>query len=179
MNAPLDEAYLNWLYSQIGSVKVRNLSRTHWKLARQLYTKEFVWIVPNDDNRLEDGRYLRHEFLESIEADFVDPDWMELGCSMLEMLVALSRRLSFQDYGTSKQCFWEMIRNIDLEDYNDAVYDKEIADHINETLERIIWRTYLPSGAGGLFPLEDPQKDQRDIEIWYQAAAYLVEKDYL
>jgi len=62
MNEPLDDLYLTWLYSQIGSIKLKQPSRTYWSLFRQLYTKEFVWIIPNDDNRIEDGRDLRFKF---------------------------------------------------------------------------------------------------------------------
>lgn len=84
---PLDELYFTWLYSQVGSVKDRNPSRSYWKILRKLFTKEFVWIVPNDDNRAEDGRDLRLEFLEEHDIQDVDPNWMRLGCSMLELLI--------------------------------------------------------------------------------------------
>jgi hypothetical protein len=177
MNQPLDELYLNWLYSQIGSVKLRNPSRTYWSLAKQLYTKEFVWIVPNDDNRLEDGRDLRPEFIDDCEISTIDPEWMSLGCSMLEMLVALSRRLSFQDGRNPRGWFWRLIENLDLVHCTDAKYDQEIHDRVDAILEEIIWRTYHSDGRGGLFPLEHPKRDQRDVEIWYQLSAYLIEQE--
>ena len=59
MSHILDEDYLTWLYSQVGSVKLRNKAKSHWSLLRQMYTKEFIWLIPNDDNLLEDGRDLR------------------------------------------------------------------------------------------------------------------------
>jgi len=49
VSQPLDELYFTWLYSQVGSVRTRNPARTYWSLLRYLYTKEFVWIIPNDD----------------------------------------------------------------------------------------------------------------------------------
>lgn len=71
MDGPLDEQYLKWLYRQVASSKYRNPARTYWSLLRQLYTTEFVWTVPNDDNRVEDGRDLRYEFLKKLVYDLI------------------------------------------------------------------------------------------------------------
>lgn len=176
MDASLDERYFTWLYSLVASVKVKNPNRTHWKLCRQLHKKEFVWLVPNDDNRVEDGRDLRHEFLEVDNPPWVDPDWMELGCSMLEMLIALARRLSFEADGSTEVWFWHLIETLELEHFNDRNYDDHAEAVIDETLDRVIWRRYSRDGSGGLFPLRNPAQDQRKIEIWYQLGAYLVEQ---
>ncbi len=46
---PLDERYFRWLCSQVVNVKLKNPSRTYWSLLKQLHTKEFVWIIPNDE----------------------------------------------------------------------------------------------------------------------------------
>ncbi len=175
MNAPLDEQYFTWLYGQVASVKLKNSSRTHWSLARQLYTKEFIWLIPNDDNRLEDGKDLRHEFLEACEIDILEPNWFVLGCSMLEMLIGLSQRLSFEADGEPRVWFWHLIETVNLQRHNDRNYDNKAQRDIDETLDRIIWRTYRPDGRGGLFPLRKPTQDQREVEIWYQLNEYLVE----
>lgn len=177
MDAPLDELYLKWLYSKISSVRLRDPSRTYWNLFRQLYTKEFVWIIPNDDNRAEDGKDLRYEFLEEQGVDEVDPDWIRLGCSMLELLIALSRRLSFEDDGEPRGWFWQMLANLGLNEFNDANYNEQAQSEIDQALDTVIWRTYSPDGFGGLFPLKTPEKDQREVEIWYQLGAYLLEHE--
>lgn len=171
-----DEQYLTWLYGQIDNSNLKNPARTHWSLARQLYTKEFLWFVPNDDNRVEDGKDLRYEFLETCDVEDPDPSWLGLGCSMLEMLIALSRRLSFEGGGEPREWFWEMLENIEIfmAHSNDQHYDARIKDEINESLDRVIWRNYSPNGVGGLFPLSHPQEDQRKVEIWYQMAEYLL-----
>lgn len=175
MDAPLDEQYFTWLYGQVASVKLKNPSRTHWSLAKQLYTKEFVWIIPNDDNRLEDGKDLRREFLEAYEIDILDLNWLDLGCSMLEMLIGLSRGLSFEADGEPSVWFWHLIETVDLEQYNDRNYNDLARRRIDDTLDRIIWRTYSPNGQGGLFPIRNPAQDQREVELWYQLNTYLVE----
>jgi hypothetical protein len=176
MDKPLDESYFVWLYRQVGSVEITNPSRTYWGLLKQLYIKEFVWVVPNDDNRAEDGRDLRQEFVDDEEIDAVDEVWMRLGCSMLEMLIGLSRRLSFEAGGESRTWFWNLLEKVHLDKFAD---NTELpASRIDDTLDRIIWRTYSNSGRGGLFPLSKTKDDQRRIEIWYQLSAYLLENGY-
>lgn len=177
MNEPLDDLYLTWLYENIGSLKEKAPSRTHWNLARQLFSKEFVWIVPNDDNRVEDGKELRLEFLHYTGATPGDPMWMDLGCSMLEMLVALSRRLAFETGRDPVKWFWRLMDNLDLEQHTDRRYNEMVHRHVDEVMDRVIWRTYHHDGRGGLFPLESPPADQREVEIWYQLSAYLLEQE--
>lgn len=175
MSVPLDELYLIWLHEQVGDVKVRSRTRTYWDLFLQLYKIEFVWFVPNDDNRAEDGVYLREQFMEEREMDIfdVDPDWLGLGCSFLEMMIALARRLSFEAEGEPSLWFWHLIENLGLENCTDrSKYDQGKAEEIVNT---VIWRTYDYDGRGGLFPLRHARSDQRETEIWYQMNEYLIE----
>lgn len=176
MDEPLDELYIQWLYRQVASPRFRIPTRTYWSLIRLLFKKEFVWIVPNDDNRVEDGRDLRYEFLDELQVER-DVEWIGIGCSMLEMLIALSRRLSFETEGEPRGWFWELLDNVGLSLYNDANYKKSDDRKINRTLDKIIWREYRPDGQGGLFPLEHADQDQRDVELWYQQSYYLLEQD--
>lgn len=175
MNSQLDELYLTWLYSQTGSVKIKNHTQTYWSILRLLYSKEFIWIIPNDDDRAEDGKELRYEFVDSEGIEDVDFEWVNLGCSILELMIGLSQRLSFQAEGEPRVWFWNMMKNLGLDIYNDSVHIPK--DEVDEQLNQLIWRTYEPDGLGGLFPLKWPEKDQRDIEIWYQLSAYILELD--
>lgn len=176
MNEPLDELYLTWLYKQHSTVRTRQSSRTYWKLTKQLFTKEFIWFVPNDDNRVEDGKALRLEFLtdERITIhDQYEAFWLAEGCSVLEMLIGLSRRLAFEADGKPKDWFWHLINNLGLLECNDkSSYDE---DPIDQVLERLVWRQYAKNGQGGLFPLRSPNGDQTKVEIWYQMCDYLLE----
>lgn len=174
MSAYLDELYFEWLYSQICSVRLTNPSRTYWKLFKILFTKEFVWFVPNDDNRLEDGKQLRYEFLEASGIDKEDQDWLRQGCSFLELLIGLSRRLAFETSSDPIRWFWEMLENLGLNELNDRVHIPR--DVVEEKLDRVIWRTYKFNGSGGLFPLQRARQDQRDVELWYQLSAYILER---
>lgn len=178
MSDLLDEEYLVWLYAQVGTTRLKNPERTYWFLARQLLKKEFVWLVPNDDNRVEDGRDLRIEFLAETGIEEVDPDWMDLGCSFLELLIVLSRDLSFQAEGEVADWFGQLLHNIGLDRWNDKQYkkDPDAYEAIEEIVNAVIYRQYREDGQGGLFPLEAPRKDQRDVELWYQMCAYILER---
>lgn len=168
-----DESYLVWLYAQIGSVRLRNKATSFWDLARVMFTTEFTWFVPNDDNRAEDGRDLRLEFMDETGYE-PDEDWLDLGCSMLEMMIALSRRLSFEADGGARDWFWQLVANLGLEECNDrSNFDP---DRVTEILQIVCKRTYAPTGQGGLFPLRNPEQDQRRVELWDQQSAYIRER---
>ncbi len=172
MSQPLDEQYFTWLYSQVGSVRTADPSRTHWGLFRKLFTTEFLWFIPNDDNRAEDGRALRDEFVNMRHVS-ADDNWMRLGCSMLEMLIALARHAAFETGMTRRSWFWEMIGNLGLVNCADDrdPFPEEMVDDI---LQTVIWRTYKEDGTGGLFPVPFA-RDMPKVEIWYQLQRYIIE----
>lgn len=174
MTKLLDELYLTWLYGKVASVEEQDMSQTYWRLARLCYKKEFVWTVPHDDNRAEDGKDLRSEFYGDKRLEGVDEAWMNMGCSMLEMFVSLARAADFEYEKNPRVWFWEMMNNCRLSQFadNESFSDEQV----DAILEKLIWRTYQPDGRGGLFPLESPDRDQRKVEIWYQLQAYLLER---
>jgi hypothetical protein len=178
MQEPLEEQYFQWLYRKVASVRMKNPARTYWSLLRRLHMKEFVMLIPNDDNRVEDGRDLRSEFLAEtgVEGDL---DWHNMGCSMLEMLVALTRRLVFEaesDFDAD-DWFWLILQNIELNEYTDLYVKNRFTEElIDKIIDDVIWRRYDESGKGGLFPLNEPHGDQRRVELWYQMSSYLLER---
>lgn len=178
MSAHLDERYFNWLYGQVCSVRSKSPAKSYRNLLHVLYTKEFIWLVPNDDNRVEDGKELRYEFLdqEGIRVEERDQFWLDLGCSFLELLIGVSRRLEFETDRDCASWFWELLENLGLDGLNDKA-DLNL-DEIDEILERVTWRTYSYDGTGGLFPLEHSTNDQRKVEIWYQLSSYILERSY-
>ena len=187
--------YLDFLKKLAGRGKVygRLLEHLHWI--------DFYWFVPNDDNREVDGKQLRELYLDEfnawakgqqgnlkvknhgIEAEggptgsFSVPDGP---CTVLEMLIALAHRLEFDLSGgkyerSVSECFWLLIDNLGLEWCKNAAFDHETAAVIDEKVRVLLGRTYDTDGAGGLFPLNNPEKDQRKVEIWYQMSAWAIE----
>lgn len=174
MAEPIDELYLVWLYGQVANTRLRTSRKTYWDLMRALFTTEFVWFIPNDDARVEDGRELRQEFLYDAEISEVDPHWMDQGCSYLEMLIALARRVAYQAENSPSYWFWKLIENMGLSECND-VYKVNLSALVEEVTDQITFRTYDTDGTGGLFPLKHPDLDQTKVEIWFQMQAYVME----
>jgi hypothetical protein len=173
---PIDEEYFTWLYSKVANVNEKNSKKSYWMLCNQLYTKEFLWFVPNDDNRSEEGIELRKVFVREKNIFHPGQDWMHMSCSMLELLIAMSNRLAFLDDRPSRVWFWELIDNLDLTYATDNRYDIHVENHVEDTLDRVIWRLYEKNGAGGLFPLRHANEDQRKVELWYQLSSYVNEE---
>lgn len=170
----MNEDYFSWLCSLTGSRSVR---RQYQNLLHQLHLKPFRWFVYNDDNRNEDGKELRYEYIGETGTD--EPDQLDFDASMLEMLIALSRRASFESYGTPAEWFWKLIENLDLQHYTDANWDRGVEEEVNEALEMVIQRSYSIDGRGGLFPLRMAKNNQKRVELWYQLAAYLLEGEHV
>jgi hypothetical protein len=179
LSTTLDEGYFGWLYSHIGAHTLPDPSHTYMSLAGQLYTKPFRWVVANDDNRAEDGRELRDAYLQEKRIKQVDSLWYDLECSVLEMMIALCDRLSFQSEWSCEQWFWKLIHNLELQHFNDATYNRHIAAEVDEVLDRLLLRQYGRDGTGGLFPLRGVYPDQRRIELWHQMSNYLLESEYV
>jgi hypothetical protein len=171
----LEERYLTWLLDLVSDPAARIKSRTHRRLLRQMHNTIFVAIVPHDENRIADGIDLRYEFLANCEDVQGDPNWTRSPCTMLELLVVLSRQLAFEMDESPVIWFWHLIEVLGLKHFNDREYDGHAAEEIEEILNRVIWRTYSSNGSGGLFPLRNPPRDQRKVELWYQLNAYLLE----
>lgn len=180
MNEPLENLYFNWLCAKVLRVANPTPSLTYDTLLRTLHNTEFVWLLTGDDNRAEDGKELRREFVFAAHIPESDEllGWMTLiPCSVLEMLIAFTRRCSDNSDPSPDQWFWVIIENLGLKEANDA--SQVDPSEIQDTLERFLWRQYPPDGDGGMFPLKQPHRDQTDVEIWYQFCDYLVDNDLL
>lgn len=175
MDEPLENLYFSWLCAKVIRVEVPTPSLTYWNLFRRLFDTEFVWLLPGDDNRCEDGLELREEFF--LESGIRDGGELSgLGCSVFEMLVAFSRKAEFNAGETPAFWFWKFLENLGLREETDASENPpEVIEYI---LFNFVWRNYDEFGNGGLFPMENPPDDQRKVEIWYQFCEYLVDQNW-
>lgn len=163
--------YYNWLLDRVGvTISER---QTYSFLFRELFKREFKWTIERDENRAADGEDLRREFEEETGSITDDYD----NCNMLEMLVALSVRcendiMALPDEDNTYQWFWEMLKNLGLDYYNN---DRFSPVKVGKILDNVIFRRYDRNGKGGLFPLRNAKTDQRGVEIWYQMGSWLCE----
>lgn len=142
-----------------------------------IFSEESAKLIPNDDNRITDGLMLRKRYCERYrinenERIFEEP------CSLLEMMIGLADKINNQ-FGikSRRDWFWEMMANIRLDTFDDRDYiDTRHNPDVDDIIDIFLQRDYDYHGKGGLFPLQYPERDQRSIEIWRQANAYLDEK---
>jgi hypothetical protein len=162
----LESDYFLWLVSQIHCPR----DRTYIELFERMHALDFVWTIPNDDNRVQDGLDLRTEFLGDSHEKMGGSELI----SILELLIALSRRIAFVAGGESHNWAWKLVKNLHLGKMSDPLTDDKL-NRVEEILERLIWRNYAPNGEGGFFPLDHPREDQTKVELWYQMNAYVNE----
>lgn len=169
---PLTEDYIRWLEPQIRD-RHDNQGETYWDLLGLMFEKEFISFVAHDENRVADGVDLRSEFCfqRELPTDCLKDAWPP---SFAEVLVSLSRRLSFDAGGRARGWAWTLMNNLELHRMSDPLTRRKIKQ-VDDILETCIRRTYAPDGQGGFFPLAWPEEDQREVELWYQMAAYINE----
>ncbi len=174
MGAQLWDEYGIWL---VNHVRLRKIGYS--RLMKQLHDTPFIYILERDRNRADDGISLREEFYREKDIDIGVYDHRD-DCSVLEMLVALAERIEDEytgDPGKShpELIFWEMICNLGLDIFDDRHFE---SDEVEYVLDQWMDREFLSDGAGSIFPVSNPIRDQREIEIWSQMNEYLTEKGW-
>lgn len=158
----VEKTYFRWLCGLVDC----KLNLECEDLLLELYSKEFYSLVPNDDNRVEDGLKLREMFGEELRLSAVN---ISRPCTVLEMMIALAGRMAYivwqpNEEDKTPRMFWILINNLRLKPR--SVGNEIVIDHFLE-------RRYASDGDGGLFPLKNPERDQTKVEIWYQMQEYL------
>lgn len=166
--------YFEWIYDiACGDSLSPNIS--YRKLFMRLHSTEFRYYLDRDGGRYDDGLDLRYRF--GYKCDIPDAErYIQGPCSVLEMMIALAiiceeRIMDNVLYGDrTSQWFWNMITNMGLGAMDDNRYDEE---YVDEVVNRFLERDYAPNGEGGLFRIDNADRDLRDVEIWWQLCWYL------
>lgn len=166
--------YFNWL---CGIVGVDYDSHSFSFCIETLYELPFYSILGRDEDRGADGLELREEYAEETRlwADKTRP------CSVLEMMIGLSRRMHDILEGTAeyedRDYFWMLMENLTLTSCNDEEWDElNFERDVRDIVYILLERKYRRSGRGGLFPMKDTCRDQRRKEIWYQMHEWIQER---
>lgn len=174
----LNELYFDWIYNRVCDEEY--LGDSYRELLRYLDSRPFVVRLARDSNRESDGVDLRYKFGRACGYDTRMIN-ATLGsqlarCSVLEMMAALAIRIeetimTNPDIGDrTGEWFAYMLDSLGLLDMSDGYFKEDYAD---EVIDTFLFREYRWDGRGGLFALENPPRDMRDVEIWYQAMWYL------
>lgn len=176
MNPKLDEHYLDWLYRLVERPpnEFDEVDEGYWKLMQALFTIRFDVVVYKDRNRALDGIGLREDFIEQsdIPSHVFTDEWINTDASILEVIVALAKRMEFLTNTNIRECFWELMTNAGFDRYDDGAFEGEDVEII---CGRIINREYQPDGRGGLFPLNTAHENQTNVELHYQMQYYIFE----
>lgn len=162
----VETTYFDWLCAKV----MDEDHQDYYSLLQVLYETEFVWVVPADEHRAEDGEGLRQDFQRE-KGIRQDTSLESLPSSVLEVLISFSLRAEFQTDFPAKDWFWIFVDNLSLSQFTHLTSLNR--QRVDEILHNFIWRVYEPNGRGGLFPMHRTQNDQRNIEIWYQFCEYL------
>ena len=169
----INDEYFEYLCELIDAKRYAR-SVSYRKLLMRLHDIEFVYFIPYDDNRADDGIQLRRKFA-LMRDDMSLINYISGPCSVLEMMVALAVRCeTIMDdtcYGErTGQWFWGMINNLGLGSMIDSRFNTHEVDAI---VDRFLNREYDRNGRGGLFTVKNCERDMRKVEIWGQLNWYL------
>lgn len=181
-----ENSYFSWLLEVIEHEKCE---KSYFLMLKEL-SKTIFWIkkgISRDANRAVDGIKLRDEyFVELREAgysDYCDPSLASCGCSILEMIIGISKRMNdelMMGDGEDKtaQYFWEIIKNLGLEELDDEKFAENnaaVTFKIGLICGKLCNRSYKSDGTdGGMFPMPGNTKiNQKKTEIWYQMQEYI------
>lgn len=166
-------AYFAWLCRLVGE----KLGDRYTYLLRRLDDTPFYWTVRMDENRAGDGMDLRYRFTcEQMYDMEAECKLSGRGCSMLEMMAALSLRCDEDvtyDFDIGSRAgiwFYNMLESLGLLCMTDDQYDDGYVDFV---IQRFLRHDYEPNGKGGLFTVPSFFGDMRQMEIWNQMNTYL------
>lgn len=178
----VQQRYFDWLIARTPTA-----SLSYERLALMLHRFPFRRNVGYDMNRADQGTQLRRYFIDEYsDLDLLEVnDLMAMDCTWFEMLLALSETLDFYYDGGVKGRFIELITNMGLKPvlFSRGVgqvpdlYGEVDMESVRLATRRVDENLFDANGHGGLFPLSQPPRvDQREVEIWDQAAAYFRER---
>lgn len=124
--------YFKWLVSKID---YGNCMDKYSQLLRDMYRTNYIWdhedaILCKNENRSEDGMYLRYLFEEETGQN-VRSILFDIGkpCSFLEMLIALAMRIEDDVMGEGENrydfWFWKLVERLKLMKFDIENYDSE------------------------------------------------------
>lgn len=175
MNRKTKPRYIDWL---INLVCDEDRRRAYSSLFSLLYSIPYRWSIPLDANRSEDGLDLRARYEKEVGEKVINIMSNDTEtCNVLEFLIALAIRCEFIisgsfDENTTYKWFWMMIDNMGL---TGAVNDDWDEDAAIKIVDNMLDRKYDIDGShGGLFVVDDPEKDFAKKDIWYQLNAWII-----
>ena len=179
----LSELYLVWLINLINADNYKG--KSYIKLCSLLNKIPFKPVIKLDENRLSDVQSLLRETYIQSQSEWyrlTNDDIMELPTwpvSFLELIISLAMRIDLDfmreinGIDNTRIYFWVLVRNLGILEFDDEHWGEDAIISIVNRLNIVQNRTYDPNGNGGLFPLENAEMDQRNVQIWNQLCQFV------
>ena len=167
LNRYADGEYVKWLIDRIDA-------SDYDQLAIVLFNIDFYWDahIPMDENRNDDGIYLRNTYMAETNR-VIDSVLPSSRATVLEVLIAFAERTHFitSEMYSANHWFMMFLENLDIDWYDYHYVDVQgiDCDDIDQKVHQFLNREYNFDGSnGGLFVVNEPPQDLRDVELWYQ-----------
>lgn len=184
----LSELYLVWLLNLVNADNYKG--KSYIKLCSLLNKIPFEPIMKLDINRNSDVQsLLRETYIQSQSDwyrlneqfdDLIDlPTWP---VSFLELIISLAMRIDLDfmreinGIDNTRIYFWILVRNLGFLSFDDDNWNEDSIISVVNRLNIVQERKYDFNGNGGLFPLENTEIDQRNVQIWNQLCQFVSQK---
>lgn len=162
------DRYFDWLIDLVNA-------DDHLRFCRIMDGLDFTYVLPLDENRVDDAFELRDIYTDETGCDH---GRNFTSCSLFEMLVALAYRCDRDimydaDVGKRYSLWFHLFIESLFMQYSYDMRDLS-EEEIIDICEKFMNRDYNKDGSGGMFPVSD-RRDQRKVQIWMQMNLWLVE----
>lgn len=159
------ESYFEWLY------RISFGENHEWyDVMLDLNEVSFRWdpMIKYDENRALDGLQLRRDFLFSEGMTRETRDIDVVPASFFEVYVGLGKKMAHLLDRDLRSSMSYLMSIGPFMPYFEPIQAFEAAD-------RVMDRSYAYNGEGGLFPLQNPPRDQRLVELLYQLNLHVLD----
>ena len=159
-----DSEYFDWLYHEAFD------GYRWWDVMNILHEVRFKWDpnIEHDSNRASDGIHLRRDYLfecgegrETYAFDIHE-------ATFFEVYVGLAKKIA---HLLDKSLPSSMAYILRIGPFDARMSGAEVV----AVAEKVMMREYDFNGVGGLFPLMNATRDQRDVELIYQLNLHVLE----
>lgn len=169
------EAYGRWIIKERIEVPYDRMFWKHEKLMNELHKIPFIYLIPRDANRDEDGLSLRREYADLLRLYRIPFEGMP--ASVLEVMAAIAIRVDGEYIGNPHDerpdlFLYEMVKNLGLLVFDDRNFNSE---SVHKIINTWLYREFRSDGLGSPFPIQNDTRDQREFEIWDQMNHYIFE----
>lgn len=177
------KSYLEWLLRLINADNYKG--KSYIKLCSLLNKVPFEPVIKLDTNRVSDAQSLLRETYIQSKSEWYrmdDDNVMELSTcpvSFLELIISLAMRIDLDfmreinGVDNTRIYFWVLVRNLGILEFDDEHWGEDAIVSIVNRLNIVQDRKYDFNGNGGLFPLENAEMDQRNVQIWNQLCQFV------